>query len=312
MNNTEKYLIIDTDPGVDDALSLAMLSNILKKNNANIIFSSIGGNTSLINTHKNLINILSDLQISYKHLLKGSDSTLLGEKFTDAEHYHGKEGLTLKLNNSNLGTHNLETYEYIHEIYNSQKNANIKLLLLGPLTNLAKALISFPEISSIIDEVIVMGGAFFTGGNATKYAEFNIYADAESASIVFDSKLNIRVVGLDVCNDLTINKNKFYNNEYSFLKSNTKSSEFSKNIINSFFKYHINKSAMSLCDPIATICLIEKNLFSYKNCSVKVITEGDRIGQTIPVSDNNNSNVQIAHKIDETKIWNLINQLFIR
>jgi inosine-uridine nucleoside N-ribohydrolase len=312
MNNTEKYLIIDTDPGVDDALSLAMLSNILKKNNANIIFSSIGGNTSLINTHKNLINILSDLQISYKHLLKGSDSTLLGEKFTDAEHYHGKEGLTLKLNNSNLGTHNLETYEYIHEIYNSQKNANIKLLLLGPLTNLAKALISFPEISSIIDEVIVMGGAFFTGGNATKYAEFNIYADAESASIVFDSKLNIRVVGLDVCNDLTINKNKFYNNEYSFLKSNTKSSEFSKNIINSFFKYHINKSAMSLCDPIATICLIEKNLFSYKNCSVKVITEGDRMGQTIPVSDNNNSNVQIAHKIDETKIWNLINQLFIR
>jgi len=69
---------------------------------------------------------------------------------------------------------------------------------------------------------------------------------------------------------------------------------------------------MSLCDPIATICLIEKNLFSYKNCSVKVITEGDRMGQTIPVSDNNNSNVQIAHKIDETKIWNLINQLFIR
>ena len=201
MKNTNKYLIIDTDTGVDDALSLAMLSNILKNNDDNIIFSSIGGNTSLRNTHKNLINILSDLEISYKHLLKGADSTLLGEKFTDAEHYHGKEGLTLKLNNSNLRTHNLETYEYIHEIYNSQKNAKIKLLMLGPLTNLAKALISIPEISSIIDEVIIMGGAFFTEGNATKYAEFNIYADAESASIVFNSELNIRVVGLDDCND---------------------------------------------------------------------------------------------------------------
>ena len=109
MSNTNKFLIIDTDPGVDDALSLAMLSNILKNNDDNIIFSSIGGNTSLRNTHKNLINILSNLKISYKHLLKGSDSTLLGEKFTDAEHYHGKEGLTLKLINSNLGTHNLET-----------------------------------------------------------------------------------------------------------------------------------------------------------------------------------------------------------
>ena len=122
MNNTDNFLIIDTDPGVDDALSMAMLSNMLEKNNDNIIFSSIGGNTSLINTHKNLINILSKLKISYKHLLKGSDSTLLGEKFTDAEHYHGKEGLTLQLDNSNLDTHNLETYEYIHKLYNSKKN----------------------------------------------------------------------------------------------------------------------------------------------------------------------------------------------
>ena len=312
MNESETFLIIDTDPGVDDALSLAMLSNILRENNDNIIFSSIGGNTSLINTHKNLINILSDLKISYKRLLKGSDSTLLGEKFTDAEHYHGKEGLTLKLNNSNLETHNLETYEYIHEIYNSKKDSKVKLLMLGPLTNLAKALISFPQISSIIDEVIIMGGAFFTGGNATKYAEFNIYADAESASMVFNSKLNIRVVGLDVCNDLVIDKNKFYNNEYSFLKSNTKSSKFSKDIIDSFFKYHTDKNAMALCDPIATICLIKKDLFSYKNCSVKIVTEGDRIGQTIPNDDDDDGNIQIAHKINESEIWNLIDQLFIQ
>ena len=310
MNNTDNFLIIDTDPGVDDALSMAMLSNMLGKNNDNIIFSSIGGNTSLINTHKNLINILSKLKISYKHLLKGSDSTLLGEKFTDAEHYHGKEGLTLQLDNSNLDTHNLETYEYIHKLYNSKKNTKIKLLMLGPLTNLAKALISFPEISPIIDEVIIMGGAFFTKGNATRYAEFNIYADAEAASVVFNSKLNIRVVGLDVCNDLVIDKNKFYNNEYSFLKSNTKSSKFSKDIIDSFFKYHKGKNVMALCDPIATICLIEKDLFSYKNCSVKVVTEGSNIGQTIPNDGGND--IQIAYKINESEIWNLIDRLFIK
>ena len=310
MNNTDNFLIIDTDPGVDDALSMAMLSNMLGKNNDNIIFSSIGGNTSLINTHKNLINILSKLKISYKHLLKGSDSTLLGEKFTDAEHYHGKEGLTLQLDNSNLDTHNLETYEYIHKLYNSKKNTKIKLLMLGPLTNLAKALISFPEISLIIDEVIIMGGAFFTEGYATQYAEFNIYADAEAASVVFNSKLNIRVVGLDVCNDLVIDKNKFFNNEYSFLKSNTKSSKFSKDIIDSFFKYHKGKNVMALCDPIATICLIEKDLFSYKNCSVKVVTEGSNIGQTIPNDGGND--IQIAYKINETEIWNLIDRLFIK
>ena len=176
-----------------------------------------------------------------------------------------------------------ETGGTVLPIYDElKKNTKIKLLMLGPLTNLAKALISFPEISLIIDEVIIMGGAFFTEGNATQYAEFNIYADAEAASVVFNSKLNIRVVGLDVCNNLVIDKNKFYNNEYSFLKSNTKSSKFSKDIIDSFFKYHKGKNVMALCDPIATICLIEKDLFSYKNCSVKVVTEGSNIGQTIP------------------------------
>ena len=69
---------------------------------------------------------------------------------------------------------------------------------------------------------------------------------------------------------------------------------------------------MALCDPIATICLIEKNLFYYKNCSVKVIVEGDKIAQTIPQNNNNNTNIQIAHKINETKLWNLIDQLFIQ
>ena len=216
----------------------------------------------------------------------------------------------MQLDNSNLDTHNLETYEYIHKLYNSKKNTKIKLLMLGPLTNLAKALISFPEISLIIDEVIIMGGAFFTEGNATQYAEFNIYADAEAASVVFNSKLNIRVVGLDVCNDLVIDKNKFYNNEYSFLKSNTKSSKFSKDIIDSFFKYHKGKNVMALCDPIATICLIEKDLFSYKNCSVKVVTEGSNIGQTIPNDGGND--IQIAYKINESEIWNLIDRLFIK
>ena len=67
---------------------------------------------------------------------------------------------------------------------------------------------------------------------------------------------------------------------------------------------------MALCDPIATICLIEKDLFSYKNCSVKVVTEGSNIGQTIPNDGGND--IQIAYKINESEIWNLIDRLFIK
>ena len=306
--NKKQILIVDTDPGVDDALALSMLKNLNQKLGAyeKIIYSSIGGNTSLKNTHQNMLNILDILSLNYDNLLKGSESTLLGEKFVDAEHYHGRNGLTLQLQKKSKPHDLLETYEYIQQLYIDKKNVEITLLMLGPLTNLAKALISMPEISSLIRSVVVMGGAFYVSGNATKYAEFNIYADPEAANIVFRSELAVKAIGLDVCQDVVINRNKFYDSQYLFTKSKNSSSKFACSLIDSFFKFHPDRSEMSLCDPIAVICLFHDNEFVYNMQEVIVETNESKRGLTIPL--NKNGNVAIATDLNSIKVMNLIDK----
>ena len=307
----EQILIIDTDPGVDDALALTMLSNL--NNNADnyskIIMSSIGGNTSLKNTHQNMLDIIGVTKLQHSEILKGSESTLIGEKFVDAEHYHGKNGLTLQLDQNTDSHSKLETYEYLHELLLKNENVEVTLLMLGPLTNLAKSLVSIPETKKIIKSVVIMGGAFYVPGNATKYAEFNIYADPEAANIVFKSGLHIKAIGLDVCDNVIINKERFYNSQYEFNKSKSVLGKFSNSIIDSFFDYHKDKTEMSLCDPIAVICLFYENLFSYKSKEVNVDTGKLKKGLTMPTK--NKGKIDIAVDLNIKKVMNLIDKNLI-
>ena len=307
----EQILIIDTDPGVDDALGLTMLSNLTNNvdNYSKIIMSSIGGNTSLKNTHQNMLNIIGVTKLQHSEILKGSESTLIGEKFVDAEHYHGKNGLTLQLDQNTNSHSKLETYEYLHELLLKNENVEVTLLMLGPLTNLAKSLVSIPETKKIIKSVVIMGGAFYVPGNATKYAEFNIYADPEAANIVFKSGLHIKAIGLDVCDNVIINKERFYNSQYEFNKSKSVLGKFSNAIIDSFFNYHKDKTEMSLCDPIAVICLFYENLFSYKSKEVNVDTGKLKKGLTVPTQ--NKGKIDIAVDLNIKKVMNLIEKNLI-
>ena len=307
----EQILIIDTDPGVDDALALTMLSNLNNNvdNYSKIIMSSIGGNTSLKNTHQNMLDIIGVTKLQHSEILKGSESTLTGEKFVDAEHYHGKNGLTLQLDQNTDSHSKLETYEYLHELLLKNENVEVTLLMLGPLTNLAKSLVSIPETKKIIKSVVIMGGAFYVPGNATKYAEFNIYADPEAANIVFKSGLHIQAIGLDVCDNVIINKERFYNSQYEFNKSKSVLGKFSNSIIDSFFDYHKDKTEMSLCDPIAVICLFYENLFSYKSKEVNVDTGKLKKGLTMPTK--NKGKIDIAVDLNIKKVMNLIDKNLI-
>ena len=307
----EQILIIDTDPGVDDALALTMLSNLNNNvdNYSKIIMSSIGGNTSLKNTHQNMLDIIGVTKLKHSEILKGSESTLTGEKFVDAEHYHGKNGLTLQLDQNTDSHSKLETYEYLHELLLKNDNVEVTLLMLGPLTNLAKSLVSIPETKKIIKSVVIMGGAFYVPGNATKYAEFNIYADPEAANIVFKSGLHIKAIGLDVCDNVIINKERFYNSQYEFNKSKSVLGKFSNSIIDSFFDYHKDKTEMSLCDPIAVICLFYENLFSYKSKEVNVDTGKLKKGLTMPTK--NKGKIDIAVDLDIKKVMDLIDKNLI-
>lgn len=191
---TTRPIIIDTDPGIDDAVALA-IALYSEKLDVRLI-TTIAGNVGLDKVTYNALRLLKFFNKTVPVAL-GADRPLIKDPI-DASDIHGSTGmdgfdfdeptddLVLKENAVNA---------MYRVIMNSKEP--ITLVPIGPLTNIALLLKTYPEVKENIAEIVLMGGS--TGrGNAGVMAEFNIYADPEAAKIVFQSKLPLVMVGLDV------------------------------------------------------------------------------------------------------------------
>ena len=123
----------------------------------------------------------------------------LVRKLVTAEHVHGKTGLDgPDLPEPSMPLQAGHAVDFIVETLLSEEPGSVTLCTLGPLTNIALALIRAPEIASRVHEIVLMGGGFFEGGNITPAAEFNIYVDPHAAEAVFDSGIPLVMMPLDV------------------------------------------------------------------------------------------------------------------
>ena len=195
-------VIIDTDPGLDDAMALLMA---LASNQLDIRgITTIAGN-GLVEQHSN--NALSILEYvgATIPVYSGANQPILQPR-SGAAKIHGEStlgGVNLP-KTKNLKVAKLTAVEFmVKELLGSEKK--IRLIALGPLTNLAILLASAPEVKGHIEEIIIMGGAA-VGGNRTPVAEFNIWQDPEAAHIVFASGVPIIMCGLDVTRKATLRK----------------------------------------------------------------------------------------------------------
>lgn len=162
-----------------------------------------------------------------------------------------------------------------------QKNpGEMTILCTGPLTNLAHAVSSVPEIAAQVKEIVIMGGAAWVSGNVTPYAESNIYNDPEAAAIVFENFPKITMVGLDVTLQTLIDENAIG----GLFKVNSKLGSLVSGIIASCIQIKIPKglTKMPLHDPLALMTLAFPDLVTTVPCEVKIETSGEsNIGQTI-------------------------------
>lgn len=187
-------LIIDTDPGIDDAVTI--MAALADEAVPVAHFTTVFGNVPLGRTTNNLHLIL---QAAGRHDLPVHTGAA-GPLFRDpvhAPHIHGADGLagiTSKFREPNSTNSQLDLVSLIR----SSPTA-VTYVGLGPLTNLAAALLTAPDITSNIERVIVQGGAVLTWGNTTPAATFNHYSDPEAASVVYRSGLPVVQVGMDVC-----------------------------------------------------------------------------------------------------------------
>ena len=188
-------IIIDTDPGQDDAVAilLALASPEIEV----LGITAVAGNVPLRLTEKNARKICELAGRPEVKVFAGAVRPLVRHLVT-AEEVHGKTGLNgPQLPEPKMPLQAQHAVDFIVETLMNSDSGTVTLCALGPLTNIALALIREPKIAARIKQIVLMGGGFFEGGNVTPTAEFNIYVDPHAADIVLKSGVPITMMPLD-------------------------------------------------------------------------------------------------------------------
>jgi len=191
-----REIIIDTDPGQDDAVAILLA---LASDEVEVLgVTAVAGNVPLALTERNARIVCELAGRPDIPVFAGCDRPIARPLVT-AEHVHGKTGLDgPALPDPVMALQAAHGVDFIIDTLRTRAPGTVTLCPLGPLTNIATAFTRAPDIVPRVQEVVLMGGAYFEVGNITPAAEFNIYVDPEAAQIVFRSGAPITVMPLDV------------------------------------------------------------------------------------------------------------------
>jgi purine nucleosidase len=189
-----RTLVFDVDTGVDDALALLFAFGQPDVEIAGI--GTVAGNVGVERATENTLKVLKLIGRTEVPVARGCDRPLV-QPARPAEAVHGTDGLGESgYPLSGLcpsGEHAIDQLIRVAEA----RRREVTLVALGPLTNVAAAVVRKPELTQLLRDVVVMGGAFVHPGNMTPLAEFNIHSDPEAARIVFEAGFTLTVVPLD-------------------------------------------------------------------------------------------------------------------
>ncbi len=263
-----RQIIIDTDPGLDDAAALfiAFGSPVLDIK----AVTTVAGNQTLHKVTENAKRILGFLK-SPTRLAVGASSPLIRDLET-APDVHGDTGLgTVVFPSSSIELDEKNAYEVIYEEA-VKANGELEILALGPLTNIAMTMLIYPKIKHMIKHITLMGGSCYIG-NHTPSAEFNIFVDPEAAKIVFESGIPITMVGLDATHMAYIMPDEID----PIFETQNKYIQMLKHIIEDLARTSIEggfKGAI-MHDPLATASLIDPGVIDTREYHVAVETKGE-------------------------------------
>lgn len=269
----KRNIIIDCDPGIDDALALMLALNSESIDIKAV--TAVFGNVDLDRSLDNILKVLSLCKVKNIPLIgKGAEFSLSAEPYKP-RFVHGIDGL----GNANLERPKIdfkvESAEDIIKCALKENEIDI-LVTLGPLTNIARLLIEEPMIKESIKEMVVMGGSVFTSGNATEEAEFNFYQDAEAAKVVLNSKIPIRLVSLDATRQI------LYTRQILKRIKDKKDSKLSSFIHQMFefaldyYKKYVKRDGIYLPDVLAMCSILDDEVGYFKDLSLDVDIEKER------------------------------------
>ncbi|SFQ30036.1 purine nucleosidase [Roseivivax halotolerans] len=275
-----RKIIIDTDPGQDDAV--AILLALASPEEIEVLgITTVAGNVPLELTTKNARIVCELAGKPDTRVFAGCDRPL-GRDLVTAEHVHGKTGLDgPTLPEPTMPLQDRHAVDFIIDTLREEPEGSVTLCPLGPLTNIATALDRAPDIAPRIKEIVLMGGAYFEVGNITPAAEFNIYVDPEAAKQVFGCGAPITVMPLDVTHKALVTKPR--NDAFRALgtPAGVAVAEMT-DFFERFDKEKYGSEGAPLHDPCVTAYLIKPELFSGRHINVEIETTSElTLGMTV-------------------------------
>jgi inosine-uridine nucleoside N-ribohydrolase len=273
---TAKRIIIDTDPGVDDAFTflLALASPEIKLE----ALTTTQGNVTVEKATRNALSVLELGNASHIPVAQGSVLPLV-QPLRASAHIHGESGIgNAQLPEPQAKPVRGHAVDYLIERVLAEPN-EVSIFPIGPLTNIAMAVRKEPEFAKAVKELVIMGGAIQEGGNITPLAEFNIYVDPHAAHIVFHSGIPITLIPLDVTHKCLLKKEHVDR----LMKIDSPVTRFLKDAIDVYLKASIELGyeGCALHDPLTLAMIIAPELLTLKEYYVDVdISGGVSMGKT--------------------------------
>jgi purine nucleosidase len=276
---SKRKIIIDCDPGQDDAVML-LLALACPEEFDILGITTVAGNVPLQLTERNARLVCELAGRSDVPVFAGSDKPMVRELVT-AEDVHGRNGIDgMDIHQPSTPPQAQHAVDFIIETLLAADEKSVTLVPTGPLTNIGIAIKKQPEILPRIREIVLMGGASREGGNTTPSAEFNIHVDPHAADIVLRCGRPLTIAGLDVTHQALVKQDCLDR----LRAMNSRVATATLGMLEFFNRHDIEKygsEGAPLHDPCTIAYLLQPELFKGKSCNVEVETSSSlTIGHT--------------------------------
>lgn len=309
----ERAIIIDTDPGQDDAV--AILAALASPDELDVLaITTVAGNVPIDKVTTNALALVELSGRTDVPVYQGAVRPMVNRLVT-AEHVHGPTGL----DGADLPPPTLEAapghaVDRIVELVMERPEPTI-ICTLGPLTNVALALVKEPRVAGKIDQLVLMGGSFFKGGNTTPAAEFNIFVDPHAAHVVFTSGIPLVMMPLDVTHRALTTPERLRR----FVELGTPAGDSVAGMLGFYDRYDIEKYGIEggpLHDPTVIAYLLSPGMFGGREVAVEIETApGPTQGMTVVDwwgVTGAEPNALVMNEIDSDRFYDLLVELIGR
>lgn len=292
-------IIIDTDPGVDDALAitLAIYSRLTIAG-----ITTVYGNSHIKNSVRNALTILQLLEKSIP-VYRGAYKPLYGQGKRARSHGdNGLGGFTLK--KLTKTEEKKSALEFLANQLQITEKKSVSVASIGPLTNLALLQLVRPDLCRRLKRVVIVGGVFFEKGNVTSHAEFNVYNDPLALDTVLNIECEKILIPINICRKIIFTKDDFIR-----IKNKKLRSAFKK-ISRIYIKYYTSVSRFGtftggvMYDVLAIAYLLDRSIFKVKKTTVEVAICSQKRGKTT-LSKSKPNNCSVVTDVNAKKIKGL-------